>query len=135
METGTKLTLGQAHKLTGVPKGTLSKALKSGKLSYLSKTSAGYQIDRSELLRVFPLKPQETALSERLETPEIPLKNGVLEVELKAERDMRERLEREIEDLRGQRDKWQGQAERLLLERPVPTPEKRAGLLGRIFRG
>ena len=34
------LTLGEASKETGVQKSTLSKALKSGKLSYFDKTSA-----------------------------------------------------------------------------------------------
>jgi hypothetical protein len=41
--------------------------------------------------------------------------NKVLEVELKAERQMRERLMSEIEDLKIQRDKWQDQAQTLLL--------------------
>ena len=115
MTTGKYLTLGEASKETGVQKSTLSKALKSGKLSYFEKTSAGYKIEPSELFRIYPRKPQgtvtETVASERLDTPErtpdfIRLK---VEVEL-----LRERLTETQE----QRDKWQAQAMQLALPKP-----------------
>ena len=74
MTTGKYLTLGEASKETGVQKSTLSKALKSGKLSYFDKTSAGYKIEPSELFRIYPRKLQgtvaDTVGSERLDTPE-----------------------------------------------------------------
>ncbi len=38
----TTLTMGQAAKETGISKATLSKALKSGRLSYVAKSTAGY---------------------------------------------------------------------------------------------
>lgn len=90
------LTLSQAAKKTGKSKGTISKYLKNGKLSYISKDDSGYQIDQSELLRVFPnceLKPPQ---NERLETSknhegnafherEIELLNSMIE-ELKADK-------------------------------------------------
>ena len=75
MTIGKYLTLGEASKETGVQKSTLSKALKSGKLSYVEKTSAGYKIEPSELFRIYPRKPRrtvsDTVVSERLDTPEI----------------------------------------------------------------
>lgn len=52
-----KLTLGQAAKECGVSKGTISKAIKSGRLSIAGKSSAGFEIEPSELFRVFPKKP------------------------------------------------------------------------------
>ena len=110
METGAVLTLGQAHKLTGVSKGTLSKALKSGKLSYINKTSAGYEIDRSELLRVFPIKQARPSIDEQLETPQEARENIALQAKLDAQDRLLERFEAEIDDLKGQRDKWEAHA-------------------------
>ena len=50
----TFLTLGEAAKETGKSKPTLSRAIKSGKLSYAAKENNSYKIDPSELFRVFP---------------------------------------------------------------------------------
>ncbi|MGB3723540.1 MAG: hypothetical protein WA979_12080 [Pacificimonas sp.] len=134
METGTYISAGQAATLAGVSKATISKALKSGKISYISKDKSGYQIDPAEVARVYPPKPSRKVEGERSETPVNTHENRVLEVELKAANDMRSRLEAEIEDLKTQRDKWQGQAERLLLERPAQEQTKaRPGLFGRIM--
>ena len=109
-----KYTLNKAAKLSGRAKSTISKAIKDGRLSAGKNRSGGYEIDASELFRVFPLPvenqvpgPQENTLSSS--------ESRVLEVELEAERKMRERLEAEIDDLKAQRDKWQDQAQRLLL--------------------
>ena len=93
MTTGKYLTLGEASKETGVQKSTLSKALKSGKLSYFEKTSAGYKIEPSELFRIYPRKPQatvsDTAASERLDTPEINPDFIRLQVEVEQLRERR----------------------------------------------
>lgn len=52
------LTLGQAADMCGWSKGALSKAIKSGKMSVHAKTKAGFQLDPSEVLRVFPMKSE-----------------------------------------------------------------------------
>jgi len=71
------LSLSQTTKETGRSKATISKALNNGVLSYVSKTDKGYEIEPSELFRVFPAKGQKT--------PEVsgsePIKN-TKEVEL-----------------------------------------------------
>jgi hypothetical protein len=126
MTTGKKvgkyLTLGEASKETEVQKSTLSKALKSGKLSYVEKTSAGYQIDPSELFRVYPRKPQstvaDTIASERLDTPENNPDFIRLQVEV-------EQLRERLAETQVQRDNWQTQAMQLALPKPEntePTP-------------
>jgi len=56
----TYLSLSQCAKETGRSKATISKALNSGVLSYISKTDKGYEIEPSELFRVFPLKAEKT---------------------------------------------------------------------------
>lgn len=62
-------TLNQAAKETGRSKGTISRYLKNGTLSYLSKDEHGYKIDSSELFRVFPDKTPETGTIEQTRTP------------------------------------------------------------------
>lgn len=49
------LTLGEAAKLTGKSKPTISKAVKDGKISG-NKVDGVFQIEVSELLRVYPAK-------------------------------------------------------------------------------
>jgi len=135
-------TLGEAAKATGVSKTTLFKALKSGKISYVNKTSSGYEIDPSELHRVFPLitskslpdnnekngKEQSGTVDNikgnSSSQAEIDLLKQVLEHERKNfERD-RERLQRDnenianllknqISDLQKDRDQWRQQAQQV----------------------
>ncbi len=66
------LTLGQAAKETRKVKATISKAIKSGRLSATKNDRGGYDIDPAELFRVYPRKSNETVegdpKSERQET-------------------------------------------------------------------
>lgn len=110
MATQTFFTLGEASKATGISKPTLSKALKSGKLSYVEKTTAGYKIEASELFRVYPRQPQETEKAEQSATPKETRDNSILQAKLDAQEKLMQRMEQEIGDLRGQRDKWEAQA-------------------------
>ena len=64
------LTLGEAAKLTGKSKPTISNAVKSGKISGIKDEKTGvFQIEKSELIRVYPEKsssntaPKTTASS------------------------------------------------------------------------
>ena len=127
MATGKYLTLGEASKETGVQKSTLSKALKSGKLSYFEKTSAGYKIEPSELFRIYPRKPQgtvsDTVGSERPDTPEMNPDFIRLQVEV-------EQLRERLTETQEQRDKWQAQAMQLAL----PKPETAATGQGSVTR-
>ena len=77
------LTLGQAAEMCGWSKGMLSKAIKSGKMSVYAKTSAGFQLDPAEVLRVFP-KKTETHANERLETQEKHTENSALQSKIEA---------------------------------------------------
>lgn len=115
MTTGNYFTLGEASKETGVQKSTLSKALKSGKLSYFEKTSAGYKIEPSELFRIYPRKPQDTVADtivyKQYDTPEMNPDFIRLQVEL-------EQLRERLTETQEQRDKWQAQAMQLALPKP-----------------
>ena len=127
-ETNPRLSLNQVAKVTGRSKGTISKALSDGKLSYLSKTESGYEIDLAEALRVFPPKtPQEQIEHGRgsLNTEEElshsylmqsqidQLKSRLETAESERQRE-RENSQSQIDDLKTQRDQWQKQAEQTL---------------------
>jgi predicted DNA-binding protein (UPF0251 family) len=107
------LSLGQAAKAAGISKATVSKSLASGRLSYVSKGTAGYQIDTAELFRVFPPKQVHIVSAERSETPINAPANGVV---LSASE--LEMMRQQIEDLRADRDAWRDQAQRLALAPP-----------------
>ena len=83
MGNSTYLTLGQAAEMCGWSKGAISKAIKSGKLSVHEKTKAGFQLDPSEVLRVFP-KKTEIAPNEQSETPVKHSVNSTLSTEVNA---------------------------------------------------
>ena len=107
------LTLSQASKETGKSKGTISKALKNGTLSYVEKTDAGYKIDPSELFRVYPRNPDKPLQNEQLATPSLP--HAATPQELALLREMLER-EREInKELRQDLDSEREERHRLTL--------------------
>lgn len=123
------VSMTQAAALVGKSKGTLSKALKSGRLSYAEKTDNGYLIEISELYRVFPKKPDEPVEQARLET-----RSETDRVEIDGLRREAELLRSQNEDLRADRDAWRDQAQRLLLEGPSQVAVKR-GFFGMFRRG
>ena len=135
MRTGTYLSLNEASKLSGRAKSTLSKALKNGKLSYVSKDekTGAYKIDPAELLRVFPETPNSSN-SDRKETHGKPHENSALETELKALRQEKiTSLENQIEELKTERDEWRKQAQQLALQPPADNNPK--GFFKRLFGG
>ncbi len=117
------LSLGQAAKEAGLSKATISKALKTGRLSYVSKSSAGFQIDPAELFRVFAPKPLLTVESERSQTP---VETGKYQADVFELQLLRER----VEDLQRDRDAWRDQAQRLALAGPEQQPKKGWRLFG-----
>ena len=150
MSNTTYLTLGEAAKQVGKSKATLSTAIKKGKLSYVSKDSAGYQIDPAELFRVYPRqtpngddKPQ----TEQSATPQSntakPIQNSALEIEVKmlrekiddlnTERDReRSQLSDQIEELRAQAER-QSADHRQALAALTDQREPPKGFLKRLF--
>lgn len=113
----TYLSLGEAAKAAGIAKGTISKAIKSGRLSYVEKTTAGYKIDPAELFRVFPRKPGQPTQNERLATPVETVETAVLRVRLEA-------AEQRAADLAKQLD--QAHEEKLRLMTLLPGPSQSA---------
>jgi hypothetical protein len=121
-------TLGEASREVGKSKSTLSKAVKSGKISATKLDDGSFSIEPVELFRVFPRVNSSTVENERSRTPDETHENGVqvqlLEAELKHAREM-------IAELREDRDLWRTQASRLLAAPPV---EAQKSWIHRFFR-
>ena len=102
------VSMTKGAELAGVSKGTVSKALKSGRLSYAEKTDNGYLIETSELFRVFPPKP-ETVEGTHRETPsqgrETSMETGGLQREIQLLREQLHDREGTIDDLRQRLDR------------------------------
>lgn len=117
-------TLGEAAKATGKSKATISKAIKTGRISALKDDTGAFQIDPSELHRVYTL----TVSNEQIETPREPQVNPTndglvreLQARLEATHERLADKEAVISDLREDRDKWRQQATALLADhRPKP---------------
>ena len=101
----TMLTLGESAKMVGKSKPTISKAIKDGKLSG-EKVGDRYQIEVSELLRVFPAKADDTASTPSSETnPNVGAKTTDLEKKYMAEKIAD--LETRLDEMKSERDQAQ----------------------------
>lgn len=142
------LTAGEAAKLVGKSVPTITRAIKSGKLSAEKREPKGWNIDASELFRVFPaVTPETDQKSETLERETVGV-NSVLQAELdavrkeleqgNAEREReRDQLSATIEDLRTRLDAESQERRQLTAQitdqRQQPEPQ-RQGLWARIMK-
>lgn len=143
-------TLGTAAKHAGLSKGTISKAISSGKLTaQKSEDTGSYKIDPAELQRYMDAvsvqratveKPVSLEDEERTAThsntketlSETVYERRLKEVQERAELQARTKLAEErlsdlkaqLEEMREQRDQWREQAQRLALPAPAAaTPQ------------
>jgi len=114
-----KLSLNKAAKEAGVAKSTLLEALSSGRMSAEKNEKGHWEIDPSELFRVFPktrLSEQEEPMPTPSENHQKTSQNSALEIEVKMLREQIERMdaerERERSQLTGQIEALKEQAER-----------------------
>jgi len=113
-----KLSMGQAAKEAGVSKTSISRAINSGRLSASKVDGIGYQIDPSELFRVFPRNRNAYSKKEQSVThnvtdevaPSNPLEFLRLEIENLALKREVSLLTERVDDLRKERDDWKAQA-------------------------
>ena len=125
------LTLGQAAKLAGHGKTTLTRAIKTGKLSATRELDGSYKIDPAELTRVYQIRVETPATVTRdrhtvhratpSETPEtvsrdteLAIKMAELETELRALKELLAEVKASRDEMRAERDDWRGRADRLL---------------------
>src|SRR5262245_21541302 len=126
------VTLGEAARQSGISKSTLSRAIKDGKLSAVRSADTGsYKIEQSELARYLEAtaviratveKPTETGAAAQSTTPVEQYATAALEAEIRGLKQVAELLREQLHDMKGQRDRWQQQAERLALAAPKTEP-------------
>lgn len=131
----------QAAEATGKNVATITRAIKSGKISAKKDTAGTWQIDGAELSRVYPLRAQILQIP-TMQKDANPLQRdkhteaNALREEVAAlrERDklkdtLIENYVAQMADLKEDRDKWRQQATNLIAnqeaEPVVPTPAKR----------
>lgn len=119
-------TLGEAAKASGKSKATISKAIKSGRLSAVKQDTGVFRIEAAELHRVYP-KPvdgnQDRTPQTVVQTPENTPSVKELQARLEAAQERLTDRDTVIADLREDRDRWRQQATALLADqRPVLPP-------------
>lgn len=136
------ISMGQAARLAQVGKSTLSRAIKSGKLSAERQEDGSYQIDPSELARVFELRMEAGSTGTVPEPPATltVVRHGTqgeqlhgtlgtpgtaemarLEAEIAGLKALLEEVKSSREEVRTERDHWRDQTHRLLASLPSPT--------------
>ena len=121
-----EMTLNQAAKECGRAKSTISKSIKSGRLTASKQQNGSYLIEVSELFRVFPKKNDSdncVPVGNTLENTANILKIKALEAEVRFAEKMEVELRAQIEDLKVEKIKWQEQAaaQARLLENSKPS--------------
>ena len=140
MQNQSYISLSRAASLTGKSKSVISQALKSGKISYISKDSSGYKIDPSELFRVFS-KNEKTGRLEQDNTPPKEQEQAILisklQAELEASRKEVSKLESDKEDYKNRLNEESEERRKLTMmiadqrEKPPKKPvEQRKKFLG-----
>lgn len=122
-------TLGEAAKATGKDRATISRAIKSGKVSAAKNAHGQWEIEPAELHRVYPATataPQGGA------TGNAPTRTGVAQDLLQVENDG---LRRELEQVRSERDDLRRRLDEEAAERRDMTRQLTALLTDQRPRG
>ena len=115
----------RAAELTGKSKSTIQRAMNNGKLSYEMDNNKRRIIDVSELERVYGLAGStsstggghnaKAAVEAELKKATDMIEMERMKAKIKALEDQLELTTTSMEDLRGQRDQWQKQAQQVLI--------------------
>lgn len=121
-----KFSATQAAERVGKSIPTITRAIKSGKLTASKRDGGGYDIDPAELFRVWPAISNDTDVTEQKLGNETPNNDKVLEREIELLREMLEKAEKD-------RDGWKEQAQRVTAL--IEDKSEKRGFLARLFKG
>lgn len=114
-----KLSANEAAKRTGKSVPTITRAIKTGRISAEKNDAGGYLIDPAELFRVFPAVTRNRGVSPKtldFETPDSALETLLLQEKVNS-------LEAALANATAERDEWRDQAKRLAMALPAPGAE------------
>ena len=134
-ETQTNLTAGEAAKLVGKSVPTITRAIKSGKLSAKPRKPRGWIIEPSELFRAFEPVTHETNADKTMLERETPIEDSVLQVKLEVMEQRFEDAQATIEDLRTRLDAESAERRQLtaqLTDQRQPSETERKGFWARL---
>ncbi len=124
-----KYTAGQAAKAVGVSTATITRAIKSGRVSALKDEGGAWRIDPSELHRVYQAPVSQASTKETLQRVVIPSESrdlrldlAVLNERLRAAEVLRAIADERREVAEHDRDAWRAEAQRLTKALPAPPP-------------
>ena len=128
-ETRTTVTAGEAAKLVGKSVPTITRAIKSGKLSAKPRKPRGWVIEQSELFRAFGAVTVETNDVVPSLDHETAIKDSVLQAKLEVMEQRFTDAQATIEDLRTRLDTESAERRQLTAQitdqRQQPEPRKR----------
>lgn len=131
------LSLREAAQTAGVSKSTIQRAIKAGRLSATRTDDGGYAIDPAELHRVYPSRnTNDAARTDAMgqdATPPAPPATAALDAEIASLRELLRRADREVDDLRADRDAWRAHAENTSANVRQLTNQERPSLWRRII--
>ena len=119
------LSLREAAREAGKSKSTILRAIQSGRLSAARTDDGGWSIDPSELFRVYPRNGAGNDPVGQDAPVAGPGATVVVDAQVAVLRELIERLDAQVVDLRDDRDHWRTQAEnanRLLTDQRVRIP-------------
>lgn len=117
------ISLSEAAEAAGVSRSTMLRAIKKGKISAVKNEVGGFEIDLSELCRVWPgASPNKSMTQSDAPKESSDATILLLRAQLEAERQL-------TDELRSDRDAWREQAQRLAL----PKPDTNVGILAKLF--
>ena len=127
-----KISANEAARRTGKSTPTITRAIKSGKISAEKVPDGGYLIDPSELFRVFKAVTLPSDVTPAELQDETPKK---AHTETQSLHEKIALLEGIVADLRSDRDEWREQAKRLALAKPEtePSDQRSESFWTRIF--
>ena len=119
MSSMTSISLAEAGKLTGLHKVSILRAIRKGKISAEKDEHGEWRLQPAEVLRVYrPLSEQRNGSGEE-QRYAAPLA-AALESEIAGLKQVNQLLRDQLDDMRGQRDKWEQAAQTALRQLPAP---------------
>ena len=134
-ETRTSITAGEAAKLVGKSVPTITRAIKSGKLSAKPRKPRGWIIEPSVLFSVFDPVTDETNSNATTLVDETSIKDSVLQAKLEVMEQRFSDAQATIEDLRTRLDTESAERRQLtaqITDQRLPSETPRKGVFARI---
>ena len=119
MSSMVSISLAEAGKLTGLHKVSILRAIRKGKISAEKDEHGEWRIQPAELFRIYPPLPEQRNGNGGEQHYAAPL-NGALDAEISALKQVNQILRDQLDDMRGQRDKWEQAAQMALRQLPAP---------------